>query len=511
MLTIGIHYLNGYVSASFGRHDLVEWPPHPGRLFMAMVAAHYETGAEAGERDALLWLERQPPPEVHAGEFCPRAVVTQYVPVNDKPDQFKKDQGKTKFFQEVQGTDFRRNRQPRVFPRAWLPEAQTYLSWPQAEPPPEIRDALEGLCGKVARLGHSASQVQVWVAEGPQDGLSRWRPDDSLAHRHLRVPVEGTLKALEEDFAVRTARARNARDESASRSAAGGRRPMAEFGYTRASCDSRPDRALGSVFGPHLDVFSLNRDSGPLSRLDLPTTLALVEAWRGTLDRAAGELGASEEATCQISGKASGGAPLQRPHVACFPLAFVGRPHADGCLRGVAMALPGADDLPAPVRAEIRRAAARACRSPLDLGPLGVWRLQPVAFDRPPLTLRTDAWTGGPSGAAKWSTVTPFAFDRHPKGKTKSQHLAEVEAVIRLACKNACLPQPREVVPTPVSAHLGVPHGRDFPRLRRKDGSERGHIHAILVFDEPVIGPVLLGAGRYRGYGLFRPIADHFD
>lgn len=45
-----------------------------------------------------------------------------------------------------------------------------------------------------------------------------------------------------------------------------------------------------------------------------------------------------------------------------------------------------------------------------------------------------------------------------------------------------------------------------FPRLRRKDGSERRHTHAILVFDEPVRGPILVGAGRYRGYGFCRPM-----
>jgi len=35
--------------------------------------------------------------------------------------------------------------------------------------------------------------------------------------------------------------------------------------------------------------------------------------------------------------------------------------------------------------------------------------------------------------------------------------------------------------------------------LQRKDGSPRWHTHAILVFDEPVCGRVLIGAGRFRG------------
>lgn len=74
------------------------------------------------------------------------------------------------------------------------------------------------------------------------------------------------------------------------------------------------------------------------------------------------------------------------------------------------------------------------------------------------------------------------------------------------SCIRIGLPTPREVIITQVSAHLGVPPSFVFPRLKRKDGSERRHTHAILVFDEPVCGPVLIGAGRFRGYGALRPM-----
>jgi CRISPR-associated protein Csb2 len=57
-----------------------------------------------------------------------------------------------------------------------------------------------------------------------------------------------------------------------------------------------------------------------------------------------------------------------------------------------------------------------------------------------------------------------------------------------------------------VSAHLGVPPSHVFPRLVRKDGGERRQAHAIVVFEEPVVGPVVIGAGRYRGYGVCRPV-----
>ena len=78
--------------------------------------------------------------------------------------------------------------------------------------------------------------------------------------------------------------------------------------------------------------------------------------------------------------------------------------------------------------------------------------------------------------------------------------------MISRSCERIGLPVPREVIVTPVSAHLGVPPAHEFPRLERKDGSRRRHVHAILVFSEMVRGPILLGAGRYRGYGLCRPL-----
>ena len=33
-------------------------------------------------------------------------------------------------------------------------------------------------------------------------------------------------------------------------------------------------------------------------------------------------------------------------------------------------------------------------------------------------------------------------------------------------------------------------------------------MHAALTFDEPIHGPLLLGAGRFAGLGLMRPIPE---
>ena len=69
MIAIGIRYLNGWsmaAAADGSDKSTAEWPPHPDRLFMALAAAHFETDRDPAERSALLWLEQQAAPALHA-------------------------------------------------------------------------------------------------------------------------------------------------------------------------------------------------------------------------------------------------------------------------------------------------------------------------------------------------------------------------------------------------------------------------------------------------------------
>ena len=67
MIALGIRYLCGHAAATDLARQKPEWPVHPGRVFLAMAAAHYETGAYPAERAALEWLEGAGPPEIRAG------------------------------------------------------------------------------------------------------------------------------------------------------------------------------------------------------------------------------------------------------------------------------------------------------------------------------------------------------------------------------------------------------------------------------------------------------------
>ncbi len=126
--------------------------------------------------------------------------------------------------------------------------------------------------------------------------------------------------------------------------------------------------------------------------------------------------------------------------------------------------------------------------------------------ERPPLNLRLETWTGP---ARRWASVTPVVLDRHFDGADKWDRTSQA---VKDACERIGLPRPLEVLLHPVSLIEGVPRSNDFPWISRKrDGGRMHHAHAVIVFGEEVQGPVLVGAGRFRGYGLCRPWMTRSD
>ncbi len=472
-LIVGIRYLAGYAAAADPTdRQRAEWPPHPARVFMALAAAHFETGQNPDERAALEWLQAQGSPDVVASEAQERTAVTAYVPINDDP--VGKSRGPLQCIPA-----WPRSKQPRCFPRVRPDRDVVYLGWQDACPSDEHGLALGRLCSKVVRIGHSSSLVQMWVAPGlPNDTqLQRWQASDLAAEVHLRVPTDGLLSRLKTDYDAQ-------------------HRPRISTwqGYARAG-KPEVERPEGTIWDTRLLVRCLQPEDSPYSRLGLVSTLQVSQAMHeAVLSQANGALPEF------VSGHLADGSPAQRPHVAYFPLSFVGSGHATGQLMGMGVALPA--DLSRAERTQALAAVGKVDR--LTLGPLGTWGL--TEDDLAKTNLRAELWTAHPDGSRQWATVAPLAFDRHTKTKDPIARQDELAEMVRQCCQRIGLPEPVHVVITPVSPHLGTPAAHEFPRLQRKDGSRRRHAHAILVFAEPVRGPIALGAGRYRGYGLCRPL-----
>src|SRR6185295_12694500 len=106
--------------------------------------------------------------------------------------------------------------------------------------------------------------------------------------------------------------------------------------------------------------------------------------------------------------------------------------------------------------------------------------------------------------ARTWATCTPIVLDRHLKAKGNAEREAEMAGLVRQACANVGLPEPARVSSGKHSALRGAPPA--YPsgsmprwlRWRLPDSlASRQLTHAVIQFDEPVRGPVILGAGRF--------------
>ena len=268
-------------------------------------------------------------------------------------------------------------------------------------------------------------------------------------------------------------------------------------GYDRPPKDEAPE-PLGSVFDPRLIVLGFKG-----KRVSLPATLKLTAALRGLLMRECPEQPPPE----WFSGHCSDGTPTAAPHLALTPLPFVGAEHADGRIMGLALVLPRELDQQEAghyLEPFLRDPATGLPREhPLFDGQWFECAIELETRERLPKNLDPNTWT---RKSHIWASVTPVVLNRHFDGKDKWERAAES---VKDACLHIGLPRPREVLLHPVSLVEGVPHAREYPQLTRKNnGGRRSHNHAVIVFDEPVRGPVLVGAGRFRGYGLCRPMDE---
>lgn len=509
MIAIGIRYLCGWAMATHpSDRNRAEWPPHPDRVFMALAAAHFETDQDPKEREVLEWLESLPNPNIVASEADYREIVTAYVPVNDTSmSRFKA--GKTPSDDQVKSglslLPENRSRQARTFPVAIPRDDTVFLIWPTVDPPSHVMAPLIQLCQKVTYLGHSASLVQMWSDNGPGDANESiiekgqrqvYEPNDGISSLRLRISGPGRIRMLESRFQAQ-------------------QRPSAGIwqGYRAMANESNVDR-IGTVFSADMLVLKL-QPREDRRQLGLSSTLQITSALRSAL-----------VASCEnnvpewLNGRQSDGTKTNSAHVAIVPLAHVGRKHADGHLLGAAIVLPKCLTIEQQ-RSHLQgffydaTGASREISIKLEAD-IEEWRFQIEDRDGPerPVTLRPETWTepGNGNSTFRWASVTPIVLDRY------SKHIEDMAEIIALSCERVTeldrglgtgvRPVSIELLPT--SAFSGAGHARrDFPPLPEKFGkSPRCHTHAILTFDEPLRGPLLLGAGRYLGYGFCRPLYE---
>lgn len=529
--------------------EKAEWPPHPARVFMALVAAHYdsqplaEDGPETAaawnrERTALEWLEQQGAPEMRWPEASPRNVVKVYVPVNDAAVPQHPDRVKAAEMRSALGVmPDQRSRQERTFPAVHVegdePECFVHLVWSAATPSAEAAASLATLGTKVIRIGHSSSLVRLWVVAAADLPLATYAPASKTKGGsrglQLRVPAKGFLADLDQRYnageidaffdlsekitnatgrANREAKAKFAErfgtEWSRSTNPPVRQRPSTGLTAYYSPKDESELPVIDTPFDPELMV--LTKQEGPV--LGLEATAALTAALRGLL------LQDAEGKPEWFTGHSAQGTPSTGGHIALLPLAYVGGEHADGHVLGLGIAFPRsitALDRAACLRGRLFGPLGEDLDLELRLGNLGVWTFRREERSSPPLALRAASWT---DPSTVWASVTPVVLDRHPKHDQRTERVQwreEVAASISKSCELQGLPEPELIDVDKTSWHRGAPRSRPgpggMPWLPGKQGPAVGQqVHVLIQFPREVQGPLLLGAGRFRGYGLCKPL-----
>lgn len=533
MLAIEVELLTGrYAATAHNDRGRAEWPPHPARFFSALVAAlHDHDAVDPDERDALLWLEQQGAPSLRGDPESKvgwRQVQDIYVPVNDVTlgdDEAIRDAEKKladattpaaqrkaraaldKAKREAVTIDGspsdkalktaialmpeRRTRQVRTFPVV-LPETPTFtLLWPKADAAPH-RDALERLCARVTRLGHSSSLVRCALTD---DDLSPTLVPSDDGDVVLRVVSPGQLDRLDKAFEY----------HQGVRSRVLPARPQ-RYGAAFKSATPSSQRAKSGFSSKDWIIFERVGGSRPVAS----RTTDLARALRGALI----EVHGSQDLPSTISGHTENG-PTQRPHVAFVPLPFVGHEHADGALMGCALVLPR--ELPKNDRETLLRLVARWEKERANergdltlaggtLPPFHVRRVEVSAK----AALDPRRWS---RSSTRFVTATPIALDKNPgnlrsnRDGTARKAALEAEQSVSDACHRVTGVRPASVEISLAPLLPGAQHVRDFlPWPGRPGRTPRVRVHADILFAEPVEGPLLLGAGRYFGLGLCLPV-----
>ena len=541
---IEVNFLTGrYVATFHNDRRQPEWPPHPARLFSALVAAWADADEpDLSERKALEWLEAQGHPAIAASFAVPRKAVSHFVPVNDasivsrtlqerkskrvhdltdelhheltasggeitkkvarlrhKLAQERKVEtqvshtGNTSPSSAVQMLPDRRGKQERFFPSFTPDEARVTYLW-HGPSPDEVGEILDQLLRRVTRLGHSSSLVSCRMVPDPPDATLVPRGDVGESLRSIRP---GQLAELERQFG----RHRESRPRSL---------PYTDVRYRAVAETSQTERPLESDTIGDWIVFEFAHGSRAFPAM---RAVELAKAMRSAVLHYA-----EDPIPEELSGHGSEGTPTAAPHVAFLPLPYTGLERADGRLLGIAISAPKT------LREVARRALFRAIGTwestvvtpqPLNLtlGSQGVIQLSRLPVPAALVSLRPEVWR---RRSRRWVSATPIALPRHPgrlgggTGTARVKAWALAESAVVTACTHVGLPVPSAVQVSLSPFLAGARAATRYPTFSQsgRDGKpiRRQLVHASLTFEHPVAGPLMLGTGRFLGLGLMRPM-----
>ena len=531
-LAIEVRLLTGrYAAAGFADRAVAEWPPHPARLYSAMVAVHKEDGEDEDEKNALLAFEALGAPEICAPSATNREGVVHYVPVNSdawfsfseqekrynrlgyaraKVEKLKSEDAAPKSIAAVE-KDIEKDldisklkplsssllnvfpdqhiKKERLFPSVTAESDSVVYVWRDAEIDRDLNSALDELLGRIARLGHSSSFVSCRVVSSDYAAEMTYVPDDE-GDIEIRAFGPGQMNALEDEYKQRMA---------------SGISYVYSLPYSRQNYREPDDAShrpvLPNTAGEWL-TFEFKERHLPITK-----SLAVARAFRGGVLRYSNDPVSSE-----ISGHYPDGRPVTKPHIGFLPLPNVGNEYGDGRLMGIAAFIPhnvGSEAREALILAFAAWSADDSAYSShpmrLTLGKAGVIHARLISDDDRGVlaALRKSSW-GGTSRV--WLSSTPIVLSKQTNKRDVSQgiHWQKMKQFLAESCEHVGLPRPQLIRIGPSPLVRGSEPVQRFPAYKsRKHGRPRKMVHAMIEFAEPVPRP-----NRTRGRQVRRNGAD---
>jgi CRISPR-associated protein Csb2 len=465
MLSVSVEFLHGTFrgdpdgTANTGQLRRGEWPPSPSRLFAALVAADGTGDAcRVTEGSELEWFERLPPPVIHADPdpvhqpLSPRFV-----------GQHGGGPAKGTHLEYVGRSGAANRPGVRVAPRS----ASVVYEWDVTPPDATIVEALRLRAARVGYLGSADSPVRARVGTEPlahPADAGAFVPDRQGGSL-INVTQEGDLARWDRLHELWTERGASAgRSQSPAL-----RHPVA---YRSPLSDELRDEGEVAAWLRLETALSGRRVS------------ALTTTFKAAVLSRYQELHGEPPAVLHGHGFSGTGYELAR----YLALPDVGFQRSRGRIHGLALWLPPGSD-PA-----VRRMARDAAFSVRRLRGLGVdVAVVPRDDEERPVAADPDRWL---RASRRWATAVPAVHER--RGRLD---LAEVARW----CEHAGLPAPvafRSARTPLVTGAIDLAP----VEVNRPGRPALPYSHVELRFEQPIPGPVVIGSGRQRGFGLCVPL-----
>lgn len=464
MLAIEVELLHGTFrgdpdgTATTGGLTRGEWPPTPARLFAAMVAAD-GTGDRCRVTDGseLEWFERLPPPVIHAdAAACHQPLRPRYVVMPERPTNKRLAKSSHPQYSARIPVEIRPG--VRVAPR----NPHIVYAW-DVEPSVDVLDALRRRAARVGYLGAADSPVRLRVGTTPPEAEGGPDPfvPDPAGDVAISVPAPGHLRMLDTLFEAWSEHGANiARAQFSS----------LRHQVTYCAPGLAPGQDVGTVVAwLRLEHAVSGRRVSAVTDLFKKAVLSRHQAMHG-------------EPPPILHGHGYEGRGFDLARYLALP--DVGFPRSRGRIHGLALWLPPDS------KADLRSRVAEVVHSIRRLTGAGVnVKVNPWIGETRPVASSPARWT---RKSRCWVTAFPALHERRIE--------LDLQEVARW-CKHAGLPEPVAFR----SARCPLVRGAvDLAPVEVNRPGRPGlpYSHLKIWFNEPVAGPVVIGAGRQRGLGL---------